>query len=47
MSWNQKKIDFVGLGFCSNDYISLLPEIPIDHKVQIIEQHGVCRHGRR
>ncbi len=37
MSWNQKKIDFVGLGFCSNDYISLLPEIPIDHKVQIIE----------
>ncbi len=37
MPMNQKKIDFVGLGFCSNDYISLLPEIPIDHKVQMIE----------
>ena len=35
---NEKpKIDFVGLGFCSNDYISLLPEIPMDHKVQILE----------
>lgn len=37
MTRNQKTIDFVGLGFCSNDYLSLLPEIPIDHKVQILE----------
>ncbi len=37
MTRNQKKIDFVGLGFCSNDYICLLPEIPIDHKVQMLE----------
>lgn len=29
-------IDFVGLGFCSNDYLALLPEIPIDNKVQMI-----------
>lgn len=29
--------DFVGLGFCSNDYLSLLPEIPIDNKVQMLE----------
>ena len=31
------KADFVGLGFCSNDYLSLLPEIPIDNKVQMLE----------
>ncbi len=37
MTRNQKNIDFVGLGFCSNDYLSLLPEIPLDHKVQILE----------
>lgn len=37
MHQNQNRVDFVGLGFCSNDDICLLPEIPIDHKVQIIE----------
>ena len=31
------KTDFVGLGFCSNDYLALLPEIPIDGKVQMLE----------
>ena len=31
-----KTCDFVGLGFCSNDDLSLLPEIPLDSKVQII-----------
>lgn len=30
-------IDIVALGFCSNDYLALLPEIPIDSKVQILE----------
>lgn len=34
---NKNEIELVGLGFCSNDYICLLPEIPIDHKVQILE----------
>ena len=29
--------DIVALGFCSNDYLALLPEIPIDNKVQILE----------
>lgn len=32
-----KNADFVGLGFCSNDYLSLLPEFPIDSKVQMLE----------
>ena len=31
-----KQIDYVGLGFCSNDYLALLPEIPIDNKVQML-----------
>jgi len=38
------KVDFVGLGFCSNDYLSLLPEIPIDSKVQML-QHLVQGGG--
>ena len=32
-----KKFDFTGLGFCSNDYIALLPEIPLDSKVKMLE----------
>ena len=32
-----KQCDFVGLGFCSNDYLALLPGIPIDSKVQMLE----------
>ncbi len=32
-----EKIDFVGLGFCSNDYLAVLPHIPMDSKVQILE----------
>ena len=32
-----KRCDFVGLGFCSNDYLALLPEIPIDSKVRMLE----------
>ena len=32
-----KKIDFVGLGFCSNDYLSVVPRIPLDSKVQMLE----------
>ncbi len=31
-----KNFKYVGVGFCSNDDISLLPEIPIDSKVKII-----------
>lgn len=29
--------DYVGLGFCSNDFLALLPRIPLDDKVQIQE----------
>ncbi len=29
-------IDFVALGCCSNDYLAILPEIPLDGKVQIL-----------
>ena len=32
-----EKTDFVGLGFCSNDYLATLPNIPMDSKVQILE----------
>lgn len=31
------RADFIGLGFCSNDYLAVLPEIPIDHKLQMLE----------
>ena len=31
-----EKTDFVALGFCSNDYLALLPEIPMDNKVQML-----------
>ena len=30
-------IDYVGIGFCSNDYLSVLPHIPYDSKVQMVE----------
>ena len=30
-------IEYVGLGFCSNDYLSVLPKIPYDSKVQMLE----------
>lgn len=33
---NMKKYDYIGLGFCSNDDISLLPHIPLDSKIKII-----------
>lgn len=33
----KKGCDFVALGFCSNDHLCLLPEIPLDAKVQMLE----------
>ena len=30
-------IEYVGLGFCSNDHLSVLPKIPYDSKVQMLE----------
>lgn len=37
---NQKTnapVEFVAMGYCSNDYLCRVPQIPIDHKVEIIE----------
>ena len=34
---NVGTIEYVGLGFCSTDYLALLPEIPLDNKVQMLE----------
>ena len=34
----EKSFDFVGLGFCSNDYLCILPYIPLDNKVKIIRR---------
>ena len=34
---NVDTIEYVGLGFCSTDYLALLPEIPLDNKVQMLE----------
>jgi len=33
----KETFDFVGLGFCSNDYLALLPEIPMDSKVKMLD----------
>ena len=35
------QVDFVALGYCSNDYLAILPEIPLDGKVQILEQLNI------
>ena len=32
----ENSFDFVGLGFCSNDYLCILPYIPLDNKVSAI-----------
>jgi len=34
---SKKRIDIVGLGYCGLDYLSIVPKIPIDDKVEIIE----------
>lgn len=46
----EKSFDFVGLGFCSNDYLCILPYIPLDNKVKIIKrliQGGGARRATR
>ena len=30
-------IEFIGLGYCSNDYLCRVSEIPLDHKVEALE----------
>ena len=38
------KADFVGLGYCSNDHLAVLPFIPMDTKVQMIK-HAILGGG--
>ncbi len=37
-------MDYIGIGFCSNDDLSVLPEIPLDSKVQI-QEHTIQGGG--
>lgn len=39
-----KQFDFVGLGFCSNDHLAILPFIPMDTKVKMIS-HAIMGGG--
>jgi len=39
-----KQFDFVGVGFCSNDHLAVLPFIPMDTKVRIL-QHNILGGG--
>lgn len=39
-----KKADFVGLGYCSNDHLAVLPFIPMDTKVQMVK-HAILGGG--
>lgn len=36
--------DFIGLGFCSNDHLAVLPFVPHDTKVKILT-HAICGGG--
>ncbi len=40
----KKQADFVGLGYCSNDHLAVLPFIPMDTKVQML-RHEVIGGG--
>ena len=39
-----KQFDYVGLGFCSNDHLAVLPFIPMDTKVRMIS-HAILGGG--
>ena len=39
-----KKFDFVGIGFCSNDHLAVLPFIPMDTKVRMLS-HRIMGGG--
>ena len=39
-----KKADFVGIGFVSNDHLAILPFIPMDTKVKMLE-HRILGGG--
>lgn len=39
-----KRFDYIGLGFCSNDHLSVLPFIPMDTKVKMLS-HAILGGG--
>ena len=39
-----KDVDYIGLGFCSNDHLAVLPFIPMDTKVRMIS-HAIMGGG--
>lgn len=39
-----KRLDYIGLGFCSNDHLAVLPFIPMDTKVKMIS-HAIMGGG--
>ena len=39
-----KRFDYVGLGFCSNDHLAVLPFIPMDTKVKMVS-HAILGGG--
>ena len=39
-----KRFDYIGLGFCSNDHLAILPFIPMDTKVKMVS-HAIMGGG--
>ena len=39
-----KHFDYIGLGFCSNDHLAVLPFIPMDTKVKMVS-HAIMGGG--
>ena len=39
-----KNFDYIGIGFCSNDHLAVLPFIPMDTKVRMLS-HAIMGGG--
>ena len=39
-----KNFDYIGIGFCSNDHLAVLPFIPMDTKVRMLS-HRIMGGG--
>ena len=39
-----KQFDYIGMGFCSNDHLAVLPFIPMDTKVRMLS-HAILGGG--
>ena len=40
-----KSFDYIGVGFCSNDHLAVLPFIPMDTKVKMVS-HAIMGEDR-